>query len=84
MCGRFEQSETREYYVRALGVDTRGAEWVGGDTIPQYNLSPGRSPLVLHLLKGTLRPTTSPGGIVLHRKLRRRKSLGSMRELRRH
>jgi putative SOS response-associated peptidase YedK len=54
MCGRFEQSETREYYARSLGVDTRRAEWVGGDTIPQYNVSPGRWPLVLHLLKGTL------------------------------
>lgn len=84
MCGRFEQSKTREYYARALGVDTRGAEWVGGDTIPRYNLSPGRSPLVLHLLKGTLHSDHVTWAIVLQRKLRRRKSPGSMRELRKH
>ena len=56
MCGRFEQSETREYYARALGVDTRRPEWVGGDTIPQYNVSPGTAPLILHTLNATLRP----------------------------
>ena len=39
VCGRFEQSGTREYHTRAIGVDIRGPEWVGGDTIPQYNLS---------------------------------------------
>ncbi len=54
MCGRFEQSETREYYARAIGVDTRGPEWVGGDPIAQYNLSPGRGPRILHTLKGKL------------------------------
>ena len=29
-------------------------EWHGGDTIPEYNLSPGRSPLLLHMLNGRL------------------------------
>lgn len=49
MCGRFEQSE-RKYYARALGVDSRAPEWVGGDTIPQYNVRPGTAPLILHTL----------------------------------
>ena len=54
MCGRFEQSESRRYYASALGVDTSGVEWLGGDPIPQYNVSPGRFPLMLHMLKGKI------------------------------
>lgn len=54
MCGRFEQSGTRKYYARAIGADTRGVEWVGGDTIPRYNVSPGTAPLVLHTLSDAL------------------------------
>jgi len=56
MCGRFEQSETPGYYARALGADTHGLEWQGGDSIPKYNVSPGSSPLMLHALGGALRP----------------------------
>ena len=54
MCGRFEQSETRRYYAQALGVNTEGSKWVGGDSVPQYNLSPGRPPLMFHLLSGKI------------------------------
>jgi putative SOS response-associated peptidase YedK len=54
MCGRFEQSESRRHYARALGVEARGPEWVGGDTIPQYNESPGQTALMLHTLAGKL------------------------------
>ena len=54
MCGRFEQSGTRLYYAHALGADTTGSKWAGGDSIPQYNLSPGRPPLVFHMLSGKI------------------------------
>ena len=54
MYGRFEQSDTRKYYAKALGVDTGGAKWAGGDSVPQYNLIPGRPPLVFHMLSGTI------------------------------
>ncbi len=50
MCGLFVQSGTRRYYAQALGVNTEGTKWVGGNSIPQYNLSPGRPPLMFHLL----------------------------------
>src|SRR5690348_16337535 len=52
MCGRFEQSETRQEYVAALGVDINTADWVGGNVVPQYNVSPGRGALAVHTLKG--------------------------------
>jgi len=55
MCGRFEQCESRQEYAEALGVDTRGVEWIGGNIIPQYNVSPSRGALVLHRLKECLR-----------------------------
>lgn len=35
-------------------MDTHGPEWRGGDTVPQYNVSPGSTPLMLHMLKGRL------------------------------
>ncbi|SOD42413.1 SOS response-associated peptidase [Nitrosovibrio sp. Nv4] len=54
MCGRFEQSGTRKYYARHIDPDAPSREWVGGDTIPQYNVSPGQALLVLHMLDGTL------------------------------
>jgi len=54
MCGRIAQSETRQYYARILRPDILEREWVGGDTIPQYNLSPGRPALLLHMLNGKL------------------------------
>src|SRR5690606_36440972 len=54
MCGRFEQGGTRRDYARALGMDALGPEWRGGDVIPQYNVSPGTWPLMLHRLRGTL------------------------------
>lgn len=54
MCGRFEQAGTRRYYAQALGEDALGPEWQGSDVIPQYNVSPGRSPLMLHRLQGIL------------------------------
>ncbi|SFN45139.1 Putative SOS response-associated peptidase YedK [Nitrosospira briensis] len=54
MCGRFEQSGTRRHYARVLGADTHGHEWQGGDTVPQYNVSPGSAPLMLHTLNGKL------------------------------
>src|SRR5690348_15090375 len=55
MCGRFEQSETRQEYAEALGADTTGVEWIGGTVIPQYNVSPGLGALILHTFKGGLR-----------------------------
>ena len=54
MCGRISQSETRQYYARFLRPDILEREWAGGDTIPQYNLSPGRAALILHMLNGKL------------------------------
>jgi hypothetical protein len=39
MCGRISQSETLQYYARHLRPDILEREWMGGDTIPQYNLS---------------------------------------------
>jgi putative SOS response-associated peptidase YedK len=54
MCGRISQSETRQYYARLLCPDILEREWTGGDTIPQYNLSPGRPALLLHMLDGKL------------------------------
>lgn len=36
MCGRFEQSGTRKYYARALGVDTRGTEWIAATGHADY------------------------------------------------
>ena len=54
MCGRFEQAGTRRYYAQALGVDALDPEWQGGDVIPQYNVSPGSFPLMLHRLQGIL------------------------------
>lgn len=54
MCGRFEQSGTRKYYAQALGVDTSGIKWVGGDSAPQYNLSPCRQSLIFHMLSGKI------------------------------
>ncbi|WP_074775576.1 hypothetical protein [Nitrosospira multiformis] len=54
MCGRFEQAGTFRYYAQALGEDALGPEWQGGDVIPQYNVSPGSFPLMLHRLQGTL------------------------------
>jgi putative SOS response-associated peptidase YedK len=55
MCGRFEQCWSRQEYVGALGVRTDTAEWVGGNVIPQYNVSPGRGALTIHMLKGRVR-----------------------------
>lgn len=55
MCGRISQSETRQYYARLLRPDISTREWHGGDTIPEYNLSPGRTALILHMLTGNLR-----------------------------
>ncbi len=52
MCGRFEQSETRLHYARALLPDAPEYKWGGGDTLPQYNISPGRPVLALQMLKG--------------------------------
>ena len=52
MCGRFEQSETRERYVRGLGFDASGPKWMGGDRIPQYNIAPGSIPWVIRLADG--------------------------------
>ncbi|PTR17475.1 putative SOS response-associated peptidase YedK [Nitrosospira sp. Nsp2] len=54
MCGRIAQSESRQYYARRLLPDLLEREWAGGDTIPQYNLSPGRPALLLHMLDGKL------------------------------
>jgi putative SOS response-associated peptidase YedK len=54
MCGRISQSETRRYYARFLRPDILEREWVGGDTAPQYNLSPSRPALLLHMLAGKL------------------------------
>ena len=54
MCGHISQSETRQYYARFLRPDILEREWAGGDTIPQYNLSPGRAALILHMLNGKL------------------------------
>ncbi len=54
MCGRFEQSGTRRYYAQALGVNTEGSKWVGGDSVPQYNLSPGRPLFMFDLLSGKI------------------------------
>ena len=54
MCGRISQSETRQYYARFLRRDILEREWAGGDPIPQYNLSPGRTSLILHMLNGKL------------------------------
>ena len=54
MCGRIEQSETRSHYARALNKKIWEPDWLGGDNIPQYNLSPGRPALILHMLHGKL------------------------------
>ena len=54
MCGRIEQSESRACYARALNKKIWEPDWLGGDTIPQYNLSPGRPALILHMLDGKL------------------------------
>jgi hypothetical protein len=40
MCGRFEQSETRRYYARALGADTSDPVKWFGDRTPSYNTPP--------------------------------------------
>src|SRR5688500_11858747 len=54
MCGRFEQSVTRRHYARVLGVDPHGHEWQEGDSVPQYSVSRGSTPLMLHMLNGKL------------------------------
>ena len=54
MCGRIAQSETRQYYARFLRPDLLPSEWIGCDTAPQYNLSPSRPALLLHMLSGKL------------------------------
>lgn len=54
MCGRITQTETRQYYARLLKADIPTNEWYGGDTNPQYNLSPGRAALLLHMMRGKL------------------------------
>ncbi|PTR14476.1 putative SOS response-associated peptidase YedK [Nitrosospira sp. Nsp2] len=54
MCGRIAQSETRRYYAKFLDPDLLPREWIGGDTAPQFNLSPGRTALLLHMLNGKL------------------------------
>jgi len=54
MCGCIEQSETREHYARALNPKIWEPDWLGGDPGPEYNLSPGRPALLLHMLTGKL------------------------------
>jgi putative SOS response-associated peptidase YedK len=50
MCGRFEQSRTREYYACALGANTSDArEWTGGEHIASYNIAPGLCPWMMML-----------------------------------
>jgi hypothetical protein len=55
MWGRIAQSETRRYYARLLRPDILERKWIGEDSIPKYNLSPGRPALLLHMLDGKLR-----------------------------
>jgi hypothetical protein len=50
MCGRIAQSETLRFYMRLLRADILAQKWTGEDSIPQYNLSPGRPALLLHML----------------------------------
>lgn len=50
MCGRITQLRYRKDYGDAIGFDTSDhLLWTGG-TIPQYNVTPGRWPWVLHRL----------------------------------
>ena len=52
MCERFEQSASKGYYVKMLGVDpANGCEWVG-DNIPHYNVAPGLSARTLRVSRG--------------------------------
>ena len=54
MCGRFEQSETKRYYARALGADTSDhLKWLG-DRTPSYNTGPGLCPWMMMRDKGEL------------------------------
>ena len=77
MCGRFEQSETREYYARALGgIQAASNGW--GAYHSQYNLSPGTAPLILHTLKERWIPSASHGAITRRRMRKRRGGHGSM------
>ena len=54
MCGRFEQSETKRYYARALGADTSDhLKWLG-DRTPSCNTGPGLCPWMMMRDKGEL------------------------------
>jgi putative SOS response-associated peptidase YedK len=51
MCGRITQHRSRKEYAEVLGWDVSDRRrWLGGDTIEQFNLSPGMVPLMLHTL----------------------------------
>jgi putative SOS response-associated peptidase YedK len=53
MCGRFEQSKTKQYYASALGADTSDhLKWLGEHT-PSYNT--GLFPWMITLHKGELK-----------------------------
>lgn len=54
MCGRIAQSETRRYYAHLLRPDFLERKWTDEDSIPQYDLSPSRATLLLHILGGEL------------------------------
>jgi hypothetical protein len=62
MCGCIEQSETRGHYARALSPKIWEPDWLGGDPGPEYNLSPGRPALLLHMLTGKLQSDHLFGG----------------------
>jgi putative SOS response-associated peptidase YedK len=62
MCGCIEQSETRGHYARALNPKIWEPDWLGGDPGPEYNLSPGRPRLLLHMLTGKLQSDYLPWG----------------------
>jgi len=50
MCVRIVQHSTRMEFVTALKVPIVFQEWQGGDTLPQFNIAPGRGIRMFHRL----------------------------------
>ena len=51
--------------IRNGALDARSSDGIGGgtDTLPRYNVSPGRGPLMLHMSTGIPDLPISPGAI---------------------
>lgn len=55
MCGRITQLDLRKRYAERISpYEVDYQKWAGGDRIPQYNISPGTYPRILHTLSGKL------------------------------